>query len=78
MIAVKDPKLSADRLVVEALMRGSGDNVTAIVAFLRPVATLERIFGEGITTRHITPTHFGTGQAARPSHALGAKEMSNS
>ncbi|KAK9796343.1 hypothetical protein WJX73_010652 [Symbiochloris irregularis] len=42
---VKHPAMCARRLITEALTRGSGDNVTAIVAFLQPVTTLERIYG---------------------------------
>ena len=41
---VKHPDMCAKRLVHEALTRGSQDNITVIVAFLRPVTTLEKIF----------------------------------
>ena len=41
---VKHPDMCAKRLANEALTRGSQDNVTVIVAFLRPVTTLEKIF----------------------------------
>lgn len=41
---VKEPFLSAKRLVSEAVDRGSRDNVTAVVAYLTPVSTAERIF----------------------------------
>eukprot|EP00775_Hariotina_reticulata_P006807 gene6807-7023_t len=40
---VKDPALCAKRLVQEALARGSNDNVTAVVLFLQPKSTLERM-----------------------------------
>lgn len=42
---VKHPAMCAKRLVAEAMQNGSRDNVTAVVAFLRPVSTLERVFG---------------------------------
>jgi len=42
---VKHPTMCAKRLVAEAMQNGSPDNATAIVAFLHPVSTLERIFG---------------------------------
>ncbi|GIL61123.1 hypothetical protein Vafri_15520 [Volvox africanus] len=42
---VKDPTLAAKRLVTEALMRGSADNVSVVVVFLSRVATIERVYG---------------------------------
>ncbi len=43
---VKDPTLAGKRLVCEALMRGSADNVTAVVVFLTDsYGTLERVYG---------------------------------
>ncbi|GLI68583.1 hypothetical protein VaNZ11_013053 [Volvox africanus] len=42
---VKDPTLAAKRLVTEALMRGSADNVSVVVVFLSRVATMERVYG---------------------------------
>ncbi|CAN6451708.1 unnamed protein product [Victoria cruziana] len=41
---VKEPSMCAKRLATEAVERGSKDNVTVIVIFLRPVSTAERIF----------------------------------
>ena len=41
---VKEPSMCAKRLGVEAMNRGSGDNITVIVCFLRPVSTVERIY----------------------------------
>ncbi|KAF5176296.1 kinase and PP2C-like domain-containing protein [Thalictrum thalictroides] len=41
---VKEPGMCSKRLVTEAAERGSKDNITVIVVFLRPVSTAERIF----------------------------------
>lgn len=41
---VKEPGMAAKRLVAEALARGSGDNITCIVAFLRPVSTADTVW----------------------------------
>ncbi|GAA0179820.1 hypothetical protein Leryth_006601 [Lithospermum erythrorhizon] len=41
---VKDPGMCSKRLATEAAARGSNDNITVIVVFLRPVSTAERIF----------------------------------
>ena len=40
---VKHPAMAAKRLATEAVDRGSGDNVAVVVAYLEPVATLERV-----------------------------------
>ncbi len=39
--------MCARRLTTEALARGAGDNITVVVAFLRPLASLEEVFGAG-------------------------------
>ncbi|KAL1548777.1 protein-serine/threonine phosphatase [Salvia divinorum] len=41
---VKEGGMCAKRLASEAVERGSKDNITVIVVFLRPVSTAERIF----------------------------------
>lgn len=41
---VKEAGMCAKRLATEAVERGSKDNITVIVVFLRPVSTAERIY----------------------------------
>lgn len=41
---VKDPGMCSKRLATEAAARGSKDNITVIVVFLRPVSTAERVY----------------------------------
>ncbi|PSS01723.1 Protein like [Actinidia chinensis var. chinensis] len=41
---VKEPGMCSKRLATEAVERGSEDNITVIVVFLRPVSTAERIY----------------------------------
>ena len=43
---VKEPSMSAKRLGSEALARGSGDNVTVVVAFLKKTSTAETVTWE--------------------------------
>jgi len=59
---VKDPALCAKRLVQEALARGSQDNVTAVVVFLQPKHTLERVWlgSSGAQVPAATPTFYGS------------------
>jgi serine/threonine protein phosphatase PrpC len=59
---VKDPALCAKRLVQEALARGSTDNVTAVVVFLQPKHTLERVWvrGGNKAVPIVTPTYYGS------------------
>ncbi|GMH08102.1 hypothetical protein Nepgr_009942 [Nepenthes gracilis] len=41
---VKEPGMCSKRLATEAVERGSKDNITVVVVFLRPVSTAERIY----------------------------------
>ncbi|XP_068666031.1 protein kinase and PP2C-like domain-containing protein [Aristolochia californica] len=41
---VKEPGMCSKRLAMEAAERGSKDNITVIIVFLRPVSTAERIY----------------------------------
>lgn len=41
---VKEAGMCSKRLATEAAARGSKDNITVIVVFLRPVSTAERIY----------------------------------
>jgi serine/threonine protein phosphatase PrpC len=41
---VKEAGMCSKRLATEAGERGSKDNITVIVVFLRPVSTAERIY----------------------------------
>jgi serine/threonine protein phosphatase PrpC len=59
---VKDPQMSAKRLVTEALARGSRDNATALVVFLRPVGSMESVWtrASGAPAPDATPTFYGS------------------
>eukprot|EP00884_Botryococcus_braunii_P020878 jgi/Botrbrau1/7474/Bobra.0095s0012.1 len=57
---VKEPSLCAKRLGMEALTRGSQDNITVIVAFLRPTDTLEEIYRQGMQKYKVTATSHGS------------------
>lgn len=65
---VKDPALCAKRLVQEALARGSNDNVTAVVVFLQPRHTLERVWmgSSGRAVPAATPTFYGSRRPTTP------------
>lgn len=54
---VKEPSMCAKRVLAEAMTRGSRDNLTVVVAFLRPVSTLESIYRglEGAATAPLPP-----------------------
>lgn len=41
---VKEPAMCSKRLATEAAGRGSKDNITVVVVFLKPVSTAERIY----------------------------------
>lgn len=41
---VKEAGMCSKRLATEAAGRGSKDNITVIVVFLRPVSTAERVY----------------------------------
>lgn len=71
---VKDPTLGAKRLVLEALARGSADNVSAIVAFLQPVSTLERVFCGGRQAFAVTATVYGS-RRAQTATCVAADEL---
>ncbi|KAK9828917.1 hypothetical protein WJX72_002777 [[Myrmecia] bisecta] len=69
---VKMPAMCGQRLATEALTRGSGDNITVLVAFLKPVATLEEIYSRGRQKHKVTPTLYGSRAALLEAHSKGA------
>ncbi|MEW5300300.1 MAG: hypothetical protein WDW36_003240 [Sanguina aurantia] len=74
---VKEADMCGKRLVTEALTRGSNDNITALVTFLTPVTTLEKVFSEGKQVHDITPTLYGSRTKAivEPSYAHALDEV---
>jgi serine/threonine protein phosphatase PrpC len=61
---VKNPSMAAKRLAMEALVRGSTDNVTVLICFLKAAGTLESVYSAG---KHLyaapAATHFGSRRA---------------
>mmetsp|Transcript_35662 Transcript_35662/g.100954 ORF Transcript_35662/g.100954 Transcript_35662/m.100954 type:complete len:438 (+) Transcript_35662:245-1558(+) len=76
---VKDPSMCGKRLATEALTRGSKDNITAVVAFLQPVSTLESIYSNGHQKYEVTKTLYGTRQEMleKLSRSRAADEISD-
>ncbi|KAL3150178.1 hypothetical protein ABBQ32_000038 [Trebouxia sp. C0010 RCD-2024] len=64
---VKQPAMAAQRLATEALTRGSTDNITVVVAFLRPVETLESVFKGGKQKHTATATFYSSRKHSQPS-----------
>ncbi len=61
--------MCARRLATEALARGAGDNITVVIAFLRPLASLEEVFGGGRQARaegRVKPCQLSVLTARRP------------
>lgn len=61
---VKEPSMCCKRLLAEATTRGSRDNLTCVVAFLRPVTTLEAVYHGGGDVPLAPLAPIGSGGAA--------------
>lgn len=72
---VKHPEMCAQRLATEAVARGSHDNVSVIVAYLRPVSTVERIYRYGDTMKGYRSRLSCNEDARQPSYTVSADEM---
>ena len=58
---VKNPSMVAQRLGLEAASRGSGDNISVLVAFTKQgVGSHERIFANGREEHAFTQTYYGS------------------
>ena len=57
---VKQPAMVGQRLVMEALTRGSADNITCIVVFLSKFDSWETIYKDGRESHAYQSTHYGT------------------
>lgn len=78
---VKHPDMCSKRLGMEAIARGSHDNVSVVVAFLQPVSTIERVYHEGNDKyRRISVGYSagGAGGKQRRANLVAADEMMES
>lgn len=57
---VKNPSMAAKRLAMEALARGSQDNVTVLVCFFKDVGTLESIYSDGKQKYSVARSFYGS------------------
>ena len=57
---VKNPSMAAKRLAMEALARGSHDNVTVVLCFLQDTGTLESVYKAGKQKYAPAATHYGS------------------
>ena len=57
---VKNPSMAAKRLSMEALARGSQDNITTLVCFFKDVGTLESIYRDGKQKYSVARSFYGS------------------
>lgn len=57
---VKNPSMAAKRLTMEALARGSQDNITTLVCFFKDVGTLENIYRDGKQKYSVARSFYGS------------------